>query len=268
MTVYPNAKINIGLWVTGKRPDGYHDIVTVFYPVALCDTLEIELSGNEKPAFSCAGTGLMHEPPAENLCCKAYRLLDEAYGLPPARISLHKHIPTGAGLGGGSSDAAFTLRTLNKLCRLRLSEALLAEHAAQLGSDCAFFLHRKPALGTGKGDVLHPLPLSLAPYRILLAKPPVAVSTAEAYARVQPVAPRHHLPDLLQLPVTEWRRCVTNDFESPIFAVHPEIADIKRRMYDLGAVYASMSGSGSVVYGIFERLPSRKAFEETEVWRE
>ncbi|MDR1865494.1 MAG: 4-(cytidine 5'-diphospho)-2-C-methyl-D-erythritol kinase [Bacteroidales bacterium] len=271
MIVYPNAKINIGLWVTGKRPDGFHNIETVFYPVSLSDTLEITLSGSkEKCVVECRGMELEKERPENNLCYRACRLLESVYELPPVSIRLHKRIPVGAGLGGGSSDGAYTLQALNRLCRLRISDAELTEYARRLGSDCAFFMQRKPAWGTGKGDILQPVELSLAGYRLLLVKPPVFVSTAEAYSSVTPKLPPAHLPDLLKLPVTEWSRHIDNAFEPSVFSGHPEIGRIKDKMYEAGAVYASMSGSGSSVYGIFKQIPAKadKIFDGCFVWHD
>ncbi len=258
MTVYPTAKINIGLSIIEKRNDGFHNIETVFYPVALSDTLHIEAAGAdaaEKSDFACYGSELSNDNPDNNLCSKAYRLLHADYDLPPVKIRLHKTIPIGAGLGGGSADAAYTLQALNDLFRLRITETKLRRYASRLGSDCAFFLQKEPALGTGKGDVLTPIALSLAEYCILLVKPPVFVSTADAYSSVVPKKPQKPLSELLQAPVEEWRRVVFNDFEDSVFAKFPEIGQIKEKMYAAGAVYASMSGSGSSVYGLFRQIP-------------
>jgi 4-diphosphocytidyl-2-C-methyl-D-erythritol kinase len=256
IVIFPKAKINIGLWVTSRRPDGFHDIETLFYPCSLTDTLEIELSEKgEELYFECSGEPVPTENPGSNLCCKAYRLLDGEYHLPPVKIRLHKRIPVGAGLGGGSSDAASTLTGLNRLCRLGLSDAALAEYAGRLGSDCAFFIRSLPAIGTGKGDALHPADVSLAAYRLLMVKPSVSVNTAEAYSWVSPSPRPNRLKDLLQLPVQEWKHHIGNDFEKPVFERYPEIGHIKETLYERGAVYAALSGSGSVVYGIFRCLP-------------
>jgi 4-diphosphocytidyl-2-C-methyl-D-erythritol kinase len=268
MVVYPPAKINIGLFITGKRPDGFHNIETVFYPISLTDTLEINLADTrEKLRFTSSGI-VLPGGVRDNLCCKAYHLLDAIYGLPPAVIKLHKNIPAGAGLGGGSSDAAHTLRALNVLCRLQLSNAELSGIASRLGSDCAFFLQDNPALGTGKGDVLEPVSMSLAHQHILLVKPPVSVSTSDAYAAVKPAVPQQRLPGLLQAPAVNWRHTVVNDFETSVFAKFPEIERIKEWMYASGALYASMSGSGSSVYGIFEQIPAgvNRIFPDCFIW--
>ena len=261
MTLYPPAKINIGLLIVEKRSDGFHNIETVFYPIPLCDKLTVEPADNssaEKLNFVCDGIEL----PAgsdlnENLCCKAYRMLDADYCLPPVTIHLHKAIPVGAGLGGGSSDAAHTLLALNRLFQLGISGEQLSQYASRLGSDCAFFLLGSPAFGMGKGDVLEPLSLTLDRYHISLVKPPVFVSTADAYSSVTPRKAQHHLPDLLQAPVSEWRHTVFNDFETSVFKKYPEIENIKENLYREGALYAAMSGSGSTVYGIFDKKNPR-----------
>ena len=271
MVVYPHAKINIGLSVIGKRHDGFHDIETVFYPIQLCDILKINASLTDAAGeltFSCDGIALPDDSINENLCCKAYRLLDADYRLPPADIHLHKVIPVGAGLGGGSSDAAYALKALNDLFRLQIPEDELAKYASRLGSDCAFFLQLHPAFGIGKGDILEPIALSLAEYHIILVKPPVFVSTADAYASVTPKKTTHHLPELLQAPISEWRDTVFNDFEDPVCRKFPEISRIKEILYHEGAVYASMSGSGSCVYGIFRESPDDMAqmFPDCFVW--
>jgi 4-diphosphocytidyl-2-C-methyl-D-erythritol kinase len=245
---FPHAKINIGLQVIAKRPDGFHHINTLFYPLPFCDVLE--LIPAEKTTLHL--TGLPVEGTAgDNLCMKAYRLLQKDYKLPPVAIHLHKIIPTGSGLGGGSSDAAHTLLALNKLFSLPCTEQQLMDYAAQLGSDCAFFIQPKPALAEGRGEILHPTEICLAGYYILLVKPPIQVRTAEAYANIIPQQPAQPLQTLVNLPVTEWRGKVCNDFETGVFARYPELADIKAALYDKGAVYAAMSGSGATVFGLF-----------------
>ena len=271
MTLYPPAKINIGLSIIEKRLDGFHNIETVFYPISLCDTLDIEVVGVDadvKLDFNCEGIKLPDNNLSDNLCCKAYHILDADHHLPSTSIRLRKAIPIGAGLGGGSSDAAYTLQALNDLFQLRIPDEKLIEYASRLGSDCAFFLHNSPAFGTGKGDVLEPLHLSLADYHILLVKPSVFVSTADAYSSVTPQKTQHHLPELLQAPVYEWRHTVFNDFEKSVFKKYPQIGRIKDVLYQEGAVYAAMSGSGSSVYGIFDEKPDEieKLFPDCFVW--
>ena len=271
MILHPPAKINIGLSVTEKRHDGFHDIETVFYSIPLCDILSVETVETDavcQLAFSCDGIELPDNGRQDNLCCKAYQLLDADYHLPPVSIHLHKAVPVGAGLGGGSSDAVYTLQALNRLFKLHLNNEELTRYANQLGSDCAFFLLGKPAFGTGTGNILAPISLSLAGYYILLVKPPVFVSTAGAYASITPQKANHHLPELLQAPISEWRHSVFNDFEMSVFQMFPEIGKIKEKLYAEGAVYASMSGSGSTVYGIFDKKPDdvAKLFPDCSVW--
>ncbi|MDR2358513.1 MAG: 4-(cytidine 5'-diphospho)-2-C-methyl-D-erythritol kinase [Prevotellaceae bacterium] len=250
MLLFPSAKINIGLHVTAKRPDGFHEIETLFYPVAsLHDVLEVTPS--DRLAIRLSGLPVAGAP-EDNLCMKAYRLLQARFDLPPVAIYLHKAIPPGAGLGGGSSDATATLLALNELFSLQLSAGQLFHYAVQLGSDCAFFLHREPMLATGRGEVLTPLPsLHLQPFRIVIETPPVFSSTAEAYAGITPRTPSLPLASLLAQPAGQWKGTVVNDFEASVFARFPLLAQIKQRLYDDGAIYAAMSGSGSAIFGLF-----------------
>ncbi len=252
MIVFPNAKINIGLNITEKRPDGFHNLETVFFPVGWCDALEFTLSDEVK--FSSSGI-LISGDPESNLVMKAYRLLQNDFGLPSLKIHLHKEIPFGAGLGGGSSDGAFMLSILNKWFELNLSEVELEQYAAKLGSDCPFFIGNKPVFASGKGEIMEPLQIALNGMFILLVKPPIEVSTAKAYQLVVPEKPAISLKELIKLPVQEWKDKVVNQFESSVFQQYPEIAEVKQSLYDLGAVYASMSGSGSCVFGLFQELP-------------
>ena len=250
MIAFPNAKINLGLNIISKRPDGYHNIETVFYPIDTCDVLEIVPSKDGMTHFFQMGMP-EEEDPQKNLVMKAYRLLESHYALPPLDIYLDKYIPLGAGLGGGSADAAFMLRLLNDFAELNLSSEQLEEYAGQLGADCAFFIRNQPVFAEGIGTILTPISLSLKKYRIALIKPDVHVSTQEAYAHVKPQQPKERIMDVLQLPVNEWKGRLINDFEASVFARYPQIEEIKQRMYDDGALYASMSGSGSSVFGIF-----------------
>lgn len=252
MIRFPNAKINIGLDIVSRRPDGYHNLVSVFYPLPWRDVLEIVPARGTETTLTV--TGRPCECPVEsNLVMKAYRALDTAAGpLPPVDIFLRKIIPDGAGLGGGSADAAFTLVMLDEMFSLSLGTDTLAEIAATIGADCAFFIHNRPMLATGTGTTLTPVSLSLAGMAIAVVKPPVHVSTREAYAGVTPATPARSLADdIANLAIDRWQHCIANGFEASIFPRHPEIADIKSRLTDAGAVYASMSGSGSAVYGIF-----------------
>ncbi|MBX2967293.1 MAG: 4-(cytidine 5'-diphospho)-2-C-methyl-D-erythritol kinase [Cyclobacteriaceae bacterium] len=250
MVTFPPCKINLGLRILSKRPDGYHDIETCFYPVPWMDVLEI-LPAKEF-SFTCTGLPLPGNA-EENLCVKAYQLLQKDFNLPEVTIHLHKIIPSGAGLGGGSADAAHTLLLLNQIFELGLSVVQLQGYAAQLGSDCAFFIESLPMLGTGRGDVLTPAQLSLKNKFLVLVKPAVHVSTAEAYSRVTPGIPATRLTDILQQDSSTWKAELVNDFEEPVFNLYPQIGEIKNELYKQGAVYAAMSGSGSCVFGIFDR---------------
>lgn len=255
MILYPNAKINIGLNVVEKRKDGYHNLETVFYPIPLQDALEVKPLQQLIPesGYQLKVTGeLLDGSPDDNLIVKAYKLLRDEYRLPPVGLYLYKHIPTGAGLGGGSADAAFTIRALNDLFKLDLSTEKMEEYSSRLGADCPFFIKNQPVFATGIGNEFHPLDLSLKGKVLILVKPDVFVSTKDAYALVQPKEPEAPLTELLKQPLETWKDYVVNDFEKSVFAKYPEIACIKDKMYDLGAVYASMSGSGSSVYGIFD----------------
>lgn len=252
MLVFPNAKINLGLHVTRKRADGFHDVETVMFPVNWTDALEfieagatrLDVSGIELPGHS-----------ADNLVMKAYHTLQQKAGLPPLHIHLHKQIPTGAGLGGGSADAAFMLKALNTHFHLDLSEDVLEAYAADLGSDCAFFIRNRPAVAKGRGEALQPVEVALAGYHLVLVHPGFAVATAAAYAGVTPAQPDHALEALISKPPEEWNGVLGNDFEQGIFKKHPVISRIKDQLYDMGAVYASMSGSGSAVFGVFRQKP-------------
>lgn len=249
MLLFPNAKINLGLHIVEKRPDGFHTIESVFYPIkGLNDAMEC-LPSNE---FQFKGSGFaIGGKEDDNLVVKAYRILQKEYSLPPVTIHLHKHIPMGAGLGGGSADAAFMLRLLNERFGLKISSEQLKNYAAQLGSDCAFFIENEPAYVYGKGHELSPFALDLSTYDIVVVLPPVHVSTALAYSRVQPQQPSVNLKELLQGPMVYWKEALVNDFEASVFAQFPQLADIKTSLYEQGALYASMSGSGSAFYGIF-----------------
>lgn len=255
MIVYPNAKINIGLNVVEKRPDGYHNLETVFYPIKLQDALEIKTIESNVPScgysLKVSGT-LLDGSPDDNLVVKAYKLLKKEFDLPPVSLYLYKHIPTGAGLGGGSSDAAYALKVLNEKYSLSLSDERLEAYAAEIGADCAFFIKNNPVFATGIGNIFSDIKLNLTGMTLVLVKPDIFVSTRDAYSNINPSAPKVSLKDLLSEPVTSWKDTVFNDFEKSVFPKYPEIAAIKDKLYDMGAVYASMSGSGSSVYGIFE----------------
>jgi 4-diphosphocytidyl-2-C-methyl-D-erythritol kinase len=253
LIAFPNAKINLGLRVTGKRPDGYHNIQTCFVPIQWCDVLEIVES--DKTSLHLSGLRISG-PDTENLCVKAWSLLKKDFDIPEVDIYLHKNIPMGGGLGGGSADAAFALRMLSDHFNLALDDGLLGMYAEKLGSDCPFFIQNRTSIAEGKGEILAPIDIDLSSYRIAVVFPEVHIETARAYAQIHPARPREHLRDILhEVPVEEWKNHVFNDFEAGVFELVPQLAHIKKDLYEQGAVYASMSGSGSSVYGLFERDP-------------
>ena len=253
MVSFPNCKINLGLRVTGKRADGYHDIETVFYPLPIQDALEIITATGQETRFSQSGKSIPG-PSTDNLCLKAYQLVKEDFpDLPPVWIHLHKAIPAGAGLGGGSADASFTLMALNKKYQLELNEKKLSDYAIAIGSDCPFFLKNQPALGSGRGEKLVPVDLDLSAYRFVIVNPGIHISTAWAFSQIKPAIPADSLSDIIRKPVSEWRDKLVNDFEKVVEDKHPEIKSIREALYNQGALYAAMSGSGSTVYGIFEK---------------
>jgi 4-diphosphocytidyl-2-C-methyl-D-erythritol kinase len=250
MITFPNAKINLGLHVLRKRTDGYHEIESCLYPVTLCDVLEII----EAKSFSFQSSGLpISGDESQNLVLRAYQILQDDFDIPPVQIHLHKIIPMGAGLGGGSSDAAYALKVLNSLFDLELSKQNLEKYASQLGSDCPFFIENTPKLVTGTGTTLTPFDLDLSAYRIELAHPTVHVSTAEAYRMLTPKLPTNSLQSVLQTPVETWNDSLVNDFEAPMLSKFPEISKAKERLISDGAIYAAMTGSGSSVFGIFRQ---------------
>jgi 4-diphosphocytidyl-2-C-methyl-D-erythritol kinase len=253
MISFPNAKINLGLHITEKRTDGFHNLETVFFPVGWSDALEIAHSG--ELCFTTSGIAISG-PPESNLVMKAYNLLQKDFELPPLKIHLHKQIPFGAGLGGGSADSAFMLRMLNHTFNLDISQERLLEYAAVLGSDCPFFILNKIVIATGRGEIMNEINLNVKGLYLLLVKPPLEVSTARAFQNVVPQKPAVSLSELITLPVQDWKNNIVNQFESSVFPQYPEISGIKNRLYELGAVYASMSGSGSCVFGLFNELPT------------
>lgn len=253
MITFPNAKINLGLNIISKRPDNYHNLETIFYPVDLQDALEV-VDAQDETGCNLHISGLKIDgDPQKNLVVKAYNFLKERFPLPPVDVYLHKVIPFGAGLGGGSSDAAFMLRLLRDKYTLPLTDNELMIIASRLGADCPFFLLNKPVLAGGIGNEFSPVRLSLKDYFLVLVKPDILVSTAEAYSLVKPVRPEISLSDIIEKPVEEWKKLMVNDFEQSVFSRYPEIEAIKNVLYESGAVYASMSGSGSSVYGLFTK---------------
>lgn len=256
MLLYPNVKINLGLSILRKRPDGFHDLETLFVPYfGLSDELEVLPSSRPESSIELIGGDW---DPATDLSFRALKLIEADFSIPKTHIRLTKRTPVGAGLGSGSADAAFTLKALNELYELKLSDETLAQYAARLGSDCAFFIYNRPMLGEGRGEVLRDYPIDLSNYEIRVETPQgVKVSTKEAYSGVIPrdrrdIA-RAPLTGVLELPIELWKGELVNDFEESVFALYPEIAALKAEFYEKGAVYASMSGSGSAVFGIFEK---------------
>lgn len=261
MLVYPNAKINLGLNIVEKRPDGYHNLETLFYPIGLSDALEIIFpESSEEYIWQSSGIDV-DCPPEKNLCIKALKVLREEASkrgkeMPCVGLHLHKVVPTGAGLGGGSSDAAFVMKHVNGLLELGFSEDELERMSARIGADCPFFIRNKAQYATGIGDILTPYETDLSKYHMILVKPQVAVPTKIAYSKVKPRKPEIGITEILKRPISEWRDLLVNDFEESVFAEYPIVAEIKKKLYDSGAIYASMSGSGSSVFGIYEKEPA------------
>lgn len=256
MIIFPNCKINLGLYITRKREDGFHDLETLFYPIPFNDALEvIHHPASSEMDFTSTGIPIPGDP-ATNLCVKAYELLKKDHpSLPGIKMHLHKTIPMGAGLGGGSADGAFALKLLNDQFTLGLSNERMFEYALLLGSDCPFFLVNSPCIAKGRGEILSAVDLDLSAYHILVVHPSIHVSTAEAFSSIIPSTPTHSIEELVKLPVKNWRTSLTNQFEPPVFKLYPELLEIKETLYNNGAIYASMSGSGSSIYGLFTKLP-------------
>lgn len=264
MLTFPCAKINLGLNITSEREDGYHNLETVFFPVPLTDALEVKLMHNDFP--SCEPCDLKITGNAvncdeqNNLVVKAYKLLAQDFSLPRVHTHLVKRIPMQAGLGGGSADGAFMIRLLDERFRLNMGIAEMERYASRLGSDCAFFITAEPSFGTGRGEVLEPVQIvenNLQAFYIVIVKPAVAVSTREAFKQIVCRQPEHCCRDIVRQPVETWKAMLVNDFEVPAFKQHPELAAIKQQLYNLGAVYAQMSGSGSAFFGLFRREPQQ-----------
>jgi len=270
MVLFPNAKINLGLNIIRKRDDGYHEIETIFYPVGLKDGLEFIENRNNKIEFSNSGLPL-NIGSEENIVVKAYRLLAADHLLPGLDIHLHKVIPFGAGLGGGSSDAAFLLKGVNYYFELGLSVNQLKAYAIELGADCSFFLENKPALASGIGEKLQTIDFSLHGYYLVLVTPPFSIGTKEAYKGVEPAIPKFSLNESILQSQDKWQDCVVNDFEYSVFKLFPEIAEIKSNLLGRGAFFSSMTGSGSAVYGLFRNEPQLTAADFPDdyfIWKE
>lgn len=280
MLLFPNIKINLGLYITGKRPDGYHNIESIFYPVQWREAIEITDRAVEVSGFSGINTeiesgkvrfmsyGIPIPGDAEsNLCIKVYHLLEEWFNLPAIDIHLLKTLPIGAGLGGGSADAAYTLRALKEFFELRISDAEAKDILAKVGSDCPFFWENKPMFVYGRGERMRPIDLDLSAYYILLVNPNIHISTKEAYAGVRPKPPGIDLEMIPSIGVEGWKDVLSNDFETSIFPNHPSIRGIKEALYHNGALYASMTGSGSTVFGIFKEEPNTEMFTDFVTWK-
>ncbi|HEY9535001.1 MAG TPA: 4-(cytidine 5'-diphospho)-2-C-methyl-D-erythritol kinase [Mucilaginibacter sp.] len=258
MITFPNAKINIGLNITERRPDGYHNLETIFYPIQIKDALEVIEAG--ELSFESSGLDIPGRI-EDNLCIKGYSLLKKDFDLPAVKIHLHKHIPIGAGLGGGSADAAFFIRLMNEKFKLGLTIDAQQNYARRLGADCSFFIANKPVYAFEIGDEFETIKLDLSGYAIVLVMPDIHISTSEAYSGVKPAPVKHSLYDLIYEPIEDWKKLIKNDFEESIFRNHSAIRGVKAALYEAGAIYASMSGSGASVFGIFRQTPDLSALE-------
>ena len=256
MILYPNAKINIGLNILNKRADGFHELETLMYPVKIKDTLIINKAQDryKKPKLTTDGITIDGNTD-DNLIVKAYNILDNLYNLPPIDFHLHKTIPFGAGLGGGSADCAFTITGINELCNLNLTIVEMENIASQLGSDCPFFITNKPAISTGRGEILNQNKIDLNSFYFAVIIPPIPISTKEAYNLVTPNKPIYNLEKALKTDINKWKGLIVNNFEDSVFPQYPAIKKIKEKLYNSGAKYSSLSGSGSAVFGIFKERP-------------
>ncbi len=256
MRIFPCAKINLGLNIVSQRPDGYHNLETVFYPVLIKDDLYISYGKDKGCTLEVKGEDIDCDP-EKNLVVKAYNLLNNDFDLPPLHFTLTKKIPMQAGMGGGSSDGAYAIRLINEYCYLDLSTEQMEHYAAQLGADCVFFIKSTPAYAEGIGDKLTDIHLDLSDYKLVVIKPTISISTREAFAHITPHQPQKNCRDIvLNQPIETWRQDLKNDFEDSIFPQYPKLAEIKQKFYDFGAIYAAMSGSGSTIFGFFKEYPS------------
>ena len=260
MIIFPIAKINLGLNVVEKRPDGYHNLQTVFYPVPIIDALEVQVMDEAFPSdYACdlKVTNINIDGDEQrNLVVRAYQLLKKDFPtLPRIHTHLWKGIPTQAGMGGGSSDCAYMMLLLNRQFQLGLTDNQLIQYAAQLGADCAFFILSQPCYAEGIGEKLNPIEVSLNGYHIAVVRPDIPVSTKEAFSLIHPHYPAQNCRETVMQPIETWRETLVNDFEESVFAQHPEIGDIKQQLYDMGATYAAMTGSGSALFGLFKKQP-------------
>jgi 4-diphosphocytidyl-2-C-methyl-D-erythritol kinase len=264
VVTFPNCKINLGLHILGKREDGFHNLETVFYPLPFKDAMELIPNTNNDTEIEFTGTGLAVDGNAtDNLCVKAYHLLKKDFPqLPAVKIHLHKAIPMGAGLGGGSADASFMLKLLNEKFKLNLSTSQLLNYALQLGSDCPFFIINKPCFATGRGEVLEEVAVDLSMYKIVLINPGIHINTGWAFSNISPPIPQKSIKEIINQPIETWKDELKNDFEEPVFAAHPQIKETKESLYQQGAIYAAMSGSGSTVFGIFDQNTDSVALKD------
>ena len=261
MVVFPNAKINLGLNIVEKRPDGYHNIESVFMPIPITDALEITINNSSKIKFSSSGIDIPSDG-KPNLVERAWMILNEAYNIPTVDLDLLKKIPIGAGLGGGSADAASAILGLNDLFNVNISEEKLLSLASKLGADCAFFVKNKPVYAEGIGDDFSDFPIDLSSYHFVIIYPNIHVSTPEAYKHVTPNASLKDIRAILKQPIETWKDELFNDFENSVFKQYPKIKKVKEALYNAGAIYASMSGSGSTLFGIFQNAPTKEEFKK------
>ncbi len=264
MVVFPNCKINLGLSIVQKREDGFHDLETAFYPVKFHEALEAISSSIPEKEIAYSSSGIKIEGTDENnLCVRAFQLIKKDFPeLPSIKLHLHKAIPSGAGLGGGSADAAFTLKLLNEKFQLNIPEQQLINYATQLGSDCPFFIINQPCFATGRGEILQKINVDLSGFKIALINPGIHINTAWAFTQLTPQRPAISIKEIILQPIVTWKENLKNDFEKPIFDAHPEIKTIKEKLYKMGALYTSMSGSGSTVFGIFDKEISLVPFKQ------
>ncbi|NLZ73050.1 MAG: 4-(cytidine 5'-diphospho)-2-C-methyl-D-erythritol kinase [Bacteroidales bacterium] len=266
MITFSNAKINIGLNIVSKRSDGYHNLETVYYPIPIEDSIEIHLNKKQNAPITLYTYGKKIEGEiADNLIIKVYNLIKKDFDIPCLNVYLSKNIPSGAGLGGGSSNAAFMLKLLNRHFNLNIPIKKLEKYAKRLGADCPFFIQNKPVFAQGIGDLFSPIDLDLKDYNVVIIKSDLFISTQKAFSKVQIQKPKNPLLDCINLPIHKWKKYISNDFENSVFPIYPELKEIKKYLYESGALFASMSGSGPSIYGIYSKendLPDFSMFKE------
>lgn len=265
MIKFPKAKINLGLNIIEKRSDGFHNIESIFVPIPVNDILEVVENNDNQTNFTSTGINIPNDG-KPNLVERAWKIFNESYGIPTVDIHLHKNIPIGAGLGGGSSDAAYCMLILNELFNLNISKKELLALASKLGADCAFFMNGQLSFAEGIGDKFSDIQVDLSGYYCLISYPNLHVSTPVAYQHVKPAIPTKNIKQIVKQPISTWKAELRNDFENSVFQAHSQIKTLKEEMYSNGAVYASMSGSGSTVFGIFKNKPNSDMFPEYKNW--